>query len=69
MEVRDQHNLLAELSMFELFIKAISPFFIFLGLIFLYGYATGQNSQELIEAVINLISTIVRNTAEVFDRN
>ena len=44
--------------MFELFIKAMSPFFIFLGLIILYGYATEQNSLELIEAVINLISTI-----------
>ena len=69
MEVRDQHNLLAELSMFELFIKAISPFFIFLALIIVYGYATGQNSLELIEAVINLISTIFRNAAEVFNRS
>jgi len=69
MEVLDQHNLLAELSMFELFIKAISPFFIFLGLIVLYGYATGQSSQELIEALIDLISTVFRHAAEVFNRS
>ncbi|WP_293130198.1 chromosome replication initiation inhibitor protein [Moritella sp.] len=55
--------------MFELFIKAMSPFFIFLGLIILYGYATEQNSLELIEAVINLISTIFRHAAEVFNRH
>ncbi|NQZ49460.1 MAG: chromosome replication initiation inhibitor protein [Moritella sp.] len=69
MEVLDPHSLLAELSMFELFIKAMSPFFIFLGLIILYGYATEQNSLELIEAVINLISTIFRHAAEVFNRH
>ena len=69
MEVLDPYNLLAELSMFELFIRVISPFFIFLGLVVIYGYATGQSSLELIEAVINLISTIFRHAAEVFNRS
>lgn len=55
--------------MFEMFIRVISPFFIFLGLIVLYCYATGQSSQELIETVIDLISAIIRNTIEIFNRH
>jgi len=54
--------------MFSLFIKAISPLFMFLGLLILYGYATGQNSQQLIEAFINLISMMVHYIAAVFNR-
>jgi len=55
--------------MLELFIKVTSPFFVFVGLLVLYSYATGQSSQELIEALIDLISTIFRNAAEILNRS
>ncbi|PKH07887.1 chromosome replication initiation inhibitor protein [Moritella sp. Urea-trap-13] len=54
--------------MFSLFIKVISPFFIFLGLLVLYSYATGQDSRQLIEAFIDLISMVVNYISEVFSR-
>ncbi|MFT7680753.1 MAG: hypothetical protein ACI935_000184 [Moritella dasanensis] len=54
--------------MFSLFIKVVSPFFIFVGLLILYSYATGQDSQQLIEAFIDLINIIFINLVEVFNR-
>lgn len=54
--------------MFSLFIKVVSPFFIFVGLLILYSYATGQDSRQLIEAFIDLIDLIFFNVLEVFNR-
>lgn len=54
--------------MFALFVKVISPFCIFLGLVILYAYATGQSSHDLINAIISLITSIVRTATEVFNR-
>jgi len=42
---------------------------VFLALIILCSYVTGQISQDLNEATVNLISTIIRNAAEVFNRD
>ena len=54
--------------MLELFIKVISPFFIFLSLIILYSYVTGQSGQDLIDTVASIISTIIYTLTEVFNR-
>jgi len=54
--------------MLELFIKVISPFFVVLGLIALYSYATGQSGQTLLNATIDLVRNIVLYTIDVFNR-
>lgn len=55
--------------MLSLFIKATSPIFIFLGLILLYAYATGQNAHELINSLISQINIIIQATIDIFNRH
>lgn len=53
--------------MFVLFIKVISPFFILLGLVMIYGYAANQSGYDIINAIVNAIHFMIRSTLEVFN--
>lgn len=54
--------------MFSLFLRVISPFFIFLGIMFLYSYTTGQDSRQILDALIDLISMVASHITDVFSR-
>ncbi|GIC79229.1 hypothetical protein FMO003_06690 [Moritella sp. F3] len=52
--------------MFSLFLRIISPFFIFLGIMFLYSYSTGQDSRQILDALVDLITIISGHISDVF---
>jgi len=54
--------------MFSLFLRVISPFFIFLGIMVLYSYITGQDSRQILDALIDLISIVAGHITALFNR-
>ncbi|QFI38471.1 chromosome replication initiation inhibitor protein [Moritella marina ATCC 15381] len=54
--------------MFSLLLRVISPFFIFLGIMFLYSYGTGQDSRQILDALLDLVSLVGAHIADAFNQ-
>lgn len=54
--------------MFSLFLRVISPFVLFLVIMVLYSYITGQDGRQMLDSLIDLISMVVSYIADVFNR-